>query len=89
MSMLIREPDNILFREDDIPPISADPETYSALRDLMMITDPMLIQKYNEETLPSVQFMISELNIKESKSTTMAATQESENPTNKKHNRIC
>jgi hypothetical protein len=49
----------------------------------MMITDPMLIQKYNEETLPSVQFMISDLNIKESKSTTMAATQESEHPTNK------
>jgi hypothetical protein len=37
MNMLIREPDNILFREDDIlvvPPISADPETHSALRDL-------------------------------------------------------
>jgi hypothetical protein len=49
----------------------------------MMITDPTLIQKYNEETLPSVQSMISDLNIKESKSTTMVATQESENPTNK------
>jgi hypothetical protein len=47
----------------------------------MMITDPMLIQKYNEETLPSVQSMISDL--KESTSTTMAATQESKNPTNK------
>jgi hypothetical protein len=47
-----------------------------------MITDPMQIQKYNEETLPSVQSMISDL--KESTtSTTMAATQESENPTNK------
>jgi hypothetical protein len=46
----------------------------------MMITDPMQIQKYNEETLPSVQSMISDL--KESTSTTMAATQESENPTN-------
>jgi hypothetical protein len=34
MNMLIREPDNILFREDDIPPISADPEIYSALRNL-------------------------------------------------------
>ncbi len=145
MNMLIREPDNILFREDDISPISADPETYSALRNLwtqrlhieetldnllrntldididdefkrldaahnvinrqmfkiyqlstvlvhennmhrhpprMMITDPMLIQKYNEETLPSVQSMISDLNIKESKRITMVATQESENPTN-------
>jgi hypothetical protein len=41
----------------------------------------MQIQKYNEETLPSVQSMISDL--KESTSTTMAATQESENPTNK------
>ncbi len=47
----------------------------------MVITDPMQIQKYNEETLPSVQSMISDL--KESTSTTMAATQESENPTNK------
>ncbi len=46
----------------------------------MMITDPMLIQKYNEETLPSVQSMISD---QESTSTTTAATQESENPTNK------
>ncbi len=34
MNMLIRESDNILFREDDIPPISPDPETHSALRDL-------------------------------------------------------
>jgi hypothetical protein len=142
--MLIRESDNILFREDDIPPFSSDPEAHAALRDLwtqrlhieetldnllrnpldididdefkrldsahnvinrqmfkiyqfstvlvhennmhrhpprMMITDPMQIQKYNEETLPSVQSMISDL--KESTSTTMAATQESENPTNK------
>ena len=47
----------------------------------MMSTDPMQIQKYNEETLPSIQSMISDL--KESTSTTMAATQESENPTNK------
>jgi hypothetical protein len=47
----------------------------------MMITDPMLIQKYNEETLPSVQSMISDL--EESTSTTTAATQGSENPTNK------
>jgi hypothetical protein len=45
-----------------------------------MITDPMQIQKYNEETLPSVQSMISD---QESTSTTMAASQESENPTNK------
>ena len=144
MNMLIRESDNILFREDDIPPFSSDPEAHAALRDLwtqrlhieetldnllrnpldididdefkrldsahnvinrqmfkiyqfstvlvhennmhrhpprMMITDPMQIQKYNEETLPSVQSMISDL--KESTSTTMAATQESENPTNK------
>jgi hypothetical protein len=43
----------------------------------------MLIQKYNEETISSVQSMISYLIIKESTSTTMAATQESENPTNK------
>jgi hypothetical protein len=49
----------------------------------MMITDPMLIQKYNGETLPSVQSMISDLIIKESTSTTMAASQESENPTKK------
>ena len=42
-----------------------------------------LIQKYNEETLPSVQSMISDLKRKGSKSTTMAAPQESENPTNK------
>jgi hypothetical protein len=48
----------------------------------MMITDPMLIQKYNEEILPSVQSMIYDLNTTESKSTTMAASQESENPTN-------
>jgi hypothetical protein len=49
----------------------------------VMITDSMLIQKYNEEILPSVvQSMISDLNIKKSKSTTMAASQESENPTN-------
>jgi hypothetical protein len=48
----------------------------------MMITDPILIQKYNEEIIPSVQSMISDLNIKESKSTTMVASQESENPTN-------
>jgi hypothetical protein len=34
MNMLIRESDNILFREDDIPPFSADPEAHSALRDL-------------------------------------------------------
>ncbi len=32
--MLIKEPDNIIFREDDIPPISADLETYSALQNL-------------------------------------------------------
>ncbi len=35
MNMLIREPDNtLLFREDDIPPNSTDPETRSRLRDL-------------------------------------------------------
>ncbi len=32
--MLTRESDSIIFREDDIPPISADPETHFALRDL-------------------------------------------------------
>jgi hypothetical protein len=48
--------------------------------------DPLLIQKYNEEILPSVKSMISDLNtsvksmisdlnIKESKNTTMVATQ--------------
>jgi hypothetical protein len=50
----------------------------------MMITDAMLIQKYNEEILPSVKSMISDLNINESQRTTMVAThQESENPPNK------
>jgi hypothetical protein len=34
MNMLIRESDNILFREDDIPPFSADPEAHAALRNL-------------------------------------------------------
>ncbi len=32
--MLTRGPDCILFQKDDIPPISVDPETHSALRDL-------------------------------------------------------
>ena len=146
MSMLIREPDNaILFREDDIPPNSVDPETYSKLRDLwtqrlhleetldnllrnsldididdeferldaahnvvnrkmfsiyqlstvlvhennqhrhppqMMITDLTLIQKYNEELLPSVKSMCLEMNEEESKRITKTTTQGSENPPN-------
>jgi hypothetical protein len=147
MNMLIREPDNtLLFREDDIPPNSIDPNTHSVLRDLwtqrlhleetldnllrnpldididdgferldtahnvinrqmfkiyqtstvlvhennqhrhpprMMITDLMLIQKYNEELLPSVSSMCLEMNEDESKRIMRMATKESENPPNK------
>ncbi len=33
-NILIRKPDNIIFQEDDIPPIPVDPETHSALLDI-------------------------------------------------------
>ncbi len=49
----------------------------------MMITDLILIQKYNEELLPSVKSMCLEMNEKASKRITRTTTQESENQPNK------